>query len=123
MRGLLYPHHLHAFWIFLVITVVLGGAAAWATGRAIAKTWRPYTQTVVYAFVLAAAVQFLRYALFGESLLSVQFYVVSWLIVLISTSIGFRGMRVQQMLTQYSFAFERSGPFHWKPRQADQARA
>jgi hypothetical protein len=123
MRGLLYPHHLHAFWIFLVITVILGGAAAWATGRAIAKTWRPYAQTVVYTFVLAAAVQFLRYALFGEALLSLQFYIVSWLVILGAASIGFRRMRVQQMLTQYSFAFERSGPFHWQARRQDRARA
>lgn len=116
MRGLVYANHPHAFWVFLVITLVLGGSAAWATGRAIAKTWRPYFQTVVYTFVLAAAVHFLHFALFGESLSSLHYYFVAWLVVLAAASIGFRRMRVQQMLTQYSFAFERKGPLHWHAR-------
>jgi hypothetical protein len=121
MRGLLYADHDHAVWVFLVITLLLGGSAAWATGRAIAKTWRPYSQTIVYAFVLAAAVHFLHFALFSEKLASLHFYLIGWLIVLGAASIGFRRMRVQQMLTQYSFAFERSGPFHWHARTSPEA--
>jgi hypothetical protein len=54
------------FEIFFV-TGVLGGLAAWATGRAIAETWRAFHQLVGYMVLLGAAVVFGRYALFAGS--------------------------------------------------------
>ena len=45
------------FEIFFV-TGIIGGLAAWATGRAIAETWRPYYQLVAYMLLLGAAVRF-----------------------------------------------------------------
>ena len=49
---------------------MLGGAAALATGRALAKTWSPLAMLTPYMVVLAAAVRFLHFSLFGELLLS-----------------------------------------------------
>ena len=46
--------------------LVLGGAAAFATGRAIAKTWSPLWLILPAMIVLAAAVRFLHFALFQE---------------------------------------------------------
>jgi Zn-dependent protease with chaperone function len=40
MSGILYPGGPHGLWVFLLNTIVLGGAAAWTTGRAIAKAWQ-----------------------------------------------------------------------------------
>ena len=54
--------------VFLVLTVLLGGAAAWSTGRAIAETWKPYWQLVWYVLLLAAAVRFIHFGLFEEPL-------------------------------------------------------
>jgi hypothetical protein len=116
MGGVLYPDAPGAIWVFLSMTVVLGGLAAWATGRALAKTWRPYVQVLIYMIPLAAAMLFLHYALFGEKLLSIHYYIVNYLIAAIAASVGFRRMRVQQMLTQYSFAFAPAGPFGWQPK-------
>src|ERR1700735_1708018 len=56
---------------FVLITLVLGGAGAWATGRAVAKTWRPLATLAPYMVFLAAAVRFLHYALYGDPLLSI----------------------------------------------------
>jgi hypothetical protein len=116
MGGILYPDRPGAVWVFLTMTLILGGLAAWATGRALAKTWRPYGQVLIYMVPIAAAVMFLHHALFGEALLSLYYYLVTYVIAAILASIGFRRMRVQQMLTQYSFAFAQAGPFGWQPK-------
>ena len=50
---------------FLLVSIVLGGGAALLAGRAIAATWRPYWQIVAYSFMLAAAVRFIHFSLFG----------------------------------------------------------
>ena len=56
----------HAPWSFLLVVVALGGAAAFAAGRALAQTWRPLWQAFAYAAALAATAGFLQYVLFGD---------------------------------------------------------
>ena len=48
----------------LLVTGVLGGGAAFLAGRAIAQTWRPFWNVVVYMAMLGAAVRFVHFALF-----------------------------------------------------------
>ncbi|HUO89659.1 MAG TPA: hypothetical protein VMU08_10825 [Rhizomicrobium sp.] len=93
----------------------LGAAAALATGRALASGWSPVWRIVPAAVALAAAVQFLHYALFQESLLSLHYYLVGLVLLLAAAWLGFAGMRARQMATQYSWAFERSG-LTWRAR-------
>ena len=50
----LYEANDNGEWVFLLLTVVLGGAAAWATGKAIAQTWRPFWHVPTYALLLTA---------------------------------------------------------------------
>ena len=103
---------------FLLVTLFLGGGAASLTGRAVAGTWRPYPKLVLYLLLLAAAVRFIHHALFGGTLLSLQFYVVDFVVLLILGSIGYRVTRAGQMTTRYSWLYKRSGPFSWRPRPA-----
>ncbi len=56
-------------WSFVLVTVLLGGAAAFAAGRALAQTWRPLWQAFAYAAALAAVAGFLHYVLFAESVI------------------------------------------------------
>ena len=56
-------------WSFLLVTILLGGAAAFSAGRALAQTWRPMWQAFVYAGALAAVAGFLHYVLFAESII------------------------------------------------------
>jgi hypothetical protein len=103
---------------FLILTVVLGGGAAWMAGRAIASTWRPAWQIVPYMALLGLAIRFLHYALFGGTLLSIHYYLVDTAVLLIAAFVGFRLMRTTQMVTQYRWLYERTGPFTWRERRS-----
>ena len=54
----------------LLVTGVIGGGAAFLAGRAIAQTWRPFWNVLVYMAMLGAAVRFVHFALFEATLLS-----------------------------------------------------
>lgn len=87
--------------VFLLVTVAMGGGAAWLTGRAIAGTWRPWQQAIVYALVLGAVVRFFHFALFDGTLLSPRYYLVDAAVCLIAALLGYRTTRLRQMSTQY----------------------
>jgi len=101
---------------FLLVTMFLGGGAAYLTGRAVAVTWRPFPKLVLYIALLTAAVRFIHYALFTGTLLSLQFFVVDFIILLAFGSAGYRVTRAGQMTTQYAWLYQRSGPFSWRSR-------
>jgi hypothetical protein len=105
------------FWVFVILTVILGGGAAYLTGRAMALTWRPLTIVIFYMGVLAAAVRFFHYALFGGTLLAIHYWFVDFVVLMIFAGLGFRVTRAGQMGTQYSWIYARSGPFSWRPRK------
>ena len=113
-RGLLFEGGDYAGMVFILLTLILGGTMAYAAGRAIAATWRPVTQALVYMLPLTAMVRFLHFALYGEELLSVQYFVVTLLLLSIFALLGYRVTRVSQMVRQYPWAFTRAGLFGWK---------
>jgi hypothetical protein len=98
------------------ITGILGGLAAWATGRAIAETWRPYYQLVAYMALLSAAVRFIHFALFDAHLLSVPSYLADMLYLLAVGSLAYRITLAHRMVTQYRWLYERTGPLTWRER-------
>jgi len=87
--------------VFLLVTVAMGGGAAWLTGRAIAGTWRPWWQAIAYALILGAVVRFFHFALFEGTLLSARYYLVDTSVCLIAALLGYRTTRLRQMSTQY----------------------
>ena len=103
-----------SFGVFLLVTVVLGGGAATLAGRAIAATWRPWWQVVVYMLVLGGAVRFIHFALFGGTLLSVHYYIVDCAICMALGFIGFRAARASQMITQYRWINLPDGALRWR---------
>jgi hypothetical protein len=88
---------------FLLVTVVLGGGAAWQAGRAIAQTWRPWWHVVAYMFILGAAVRFFHFALFDGTLLSLPAYALDTAVAIGCAALGFRTARARQMARQYGF--------------------
>ena len=100
--------------VFVLVTLCLGGGGAWLTGRAIAGTWRPIWQVAVYIFVLALALRFIHFALFGGTLLSLHYYLVDTAICLMIGFTGFRAMRVNQMAGQYHWLNTRDGWLRWR---------
>lgn len=107
--------------VFIMLVVVLGGLASAATGRSIATTWRPLPILFWFIFLLTLAVRFLAFALFEEPLLSIQFLVVDYIVLLAIALASYRATRTKQMVTQYSWLYDKVGPFNWKlkPGQSD----
>jgi hypothetical protein len=108
----------NVLWVFVLITVIIGGGAAALTGRAIAAAWRPWWHVIPFMLLLGAAVRFLHFALFGGTLLSPTYYVADTAVCLAFGLVGFRLMRVLQMVTCYGWINERAGGYTWRRRQA-----
>jgi len=101
-------------WVFLLVTIVIGGGAAFISGRAVAQTWRPFWQVPVYMLGIAAGVRFLHYALFDEVLLSAWNLGTDFAVAFIAATAGYRLVRAGQMARQYGWLFRRAGPFGWR---------
>jgi len=102
--------------VFLLVSVLLGGGAAWLAGRAIAGTWRPWWHIAFYMLVLGAAVRFLHFALFDATLLSPHYYLVDTGVCQALGFLGFQAARAAQMATQYRWINTRTGAFTWGRR-------
>ena len=114
MRGLLSEYS--SVRVFLLLTVTIGGGAAFLTGRAIAAAWRPWWHVVAFMFLIGATVRFLHFALFGGTLLSLPLYAVDTAFCMAFGLLGLRLMRVAQMVTCYGWINERAGAFRWRRR-------
>ena len=99
--------------VFILVTVILGGGASALAGRAIAQTWRPWWQVIVYSLILGAVARFFHYALFEGTLVS-DFYVVDTAVCLVLGLLGFRAARAAQMVRQYRWINELHGPLRWR---------
>ncbi len=121
MQGILYEEP--TVWLFLLVTVVMGGWLAWMTGRAVALTWKPNIQLVLYILVLGLVLRFIHFALFQATLLTLHYYIIDTIVLMGFGFAGWRFNRARQMTTQYSWLFERTGPFSWKPRPGAQIKA
>jgi hypothetical protein len=108
-------------WVFLLLTVVIGGGAAVLAGRALASTWRPVWQAIAYMCLLGFAVRFFHYSLFGGTLLSAHYYLVDTAVLWIGALLGYRVTRVRQMTSQYPWLYVRTGPFTWREKSAQRA--
>jgi hypothetical protein len=117
MQGILYEEP--SIWLFLLVTVAMGGWAAWMTGRAVAITWRPVWQCVAAMLVLAAVVRFFHFALFEGTLRSLHYYLVDAAVVTAIGLLGYRYTRARQMTTQYRWLYERTGPLTWREKRQD----
>lgn len=107
----------------LFVTLVLGGGSAVLAGRAIALTWRSIGMAVVAMIPLGLAVRFIHFALFNETLLQPQTYLVETAILIAASCLSFQRTRAQQMVRQYYWLYERSGPLGWRLRQDVPAKA
>ena len=107
----------NSLWVFVFLTVILGGGAAFQAGRAMAGKWRPVWLTVFYMLLLGCAVRFLHFALFEGELLSLHYFITDALVLIFAAMLGFRLTRVRQMTSQYPWLYERSGPLSWREKQ------
>ena len=114
MQGILYEEA--SIWQFFFVTCLLGGWAAWMTGRACAQTWRPMAGLVVYLLLLGIAVRFIHHALFEGTMFTAQYYIVDTIVLLVVGILGYRFTRTNQMVTQYHWLYERTSALGWKAK-------
>jgi hypothetical protein len=100
----------------LFVTGILGGWAAWLTGRACADTWRPLRHVIGYTILLGAGVRFFHFALFEGELLSLASYLADTLYLTAVGCLSWRIMRTTRMVSQYRWLYERTSPLTWRSR-------
>lgn len=103
------------FQVFFV-TCILGGGAAWMAGHTLANNWKPFAQTLFYLVLLGAAVRFVHFALFQAELFSLRAYLADTAFLILAGGISWRLARVERMVSQYRWLYERNGPFAWRER-------
>lgn len=108
----------HSIWVYLGLTLILGGAAAYAMGRSFADSWKPAWQLLLAAPALALGVRFLHYALFEEPLLTPMGYLADAATILALALLGFRMARTDAMVSRYYWLYERTSPLTWRKRPA-----
>lgn len=114
MQGILYEEA--SIWQFFFVTCLLGGWAAWMTGRASAQTWRPMTSLAVYLLLLGIAVRFIHHALFDGTMFTAQYYIVDTVVLMVIGFLGYRYTRTNQMVTQYHWLYERASMLSWRAK-------
>lgn len=102
--------------VFFWVTIVLFGGAAFMMGQAIAGTWRPAWQVVVYGALLTLGDRFLIYALFQGGLLSISGYLVHAVVLVAIGLVAYQLTRAHKMVVQYPWLYERAGLFNWRER-------
>jgi len=96
---------------FIRVTVILGGGAAWLTGRATARTWSPWWKLVFYVALLTIALRFIHFALFEGTFflppanvwIALYFAGVDFVVLMVAAVIGRKLTRAAQMRRQYGF--------------------
>ena len=104
-----------SFGVFFGVTVLLTGFAAFMTGQAVANTWRPYWQILVYCALLGGAARFLIYGLFNGALWSPTGYLIGTGVLMLIGTFAFRLTRARRMVLQYPWLYKRTGLFTWQP--------
>jgi hypothetical protein len=103
----------HAPLPFLIVTIALGGGAAWMAGSALARAWRPLALVMFYMALLGLGVRFFHYALGDGSLLSAHYLAVDTIYVMLVAALSYRLARASQMVQQYPWLYRRTSPLTW----------
>ena len=98
----------------ILVTGILGGGAAWLSGRAVAGAWQPQWQVAVPALLIGGAARFIHFALFEGTLLSAPSFCCDVLIFIIVGLLAWRATRAAQMVRQYPWLYVRAGPLGWR---------
>jgi|TARA_B100000315_G_scaffold254675_1_gene296236 ABC-type uncharacterized transport system permease subunit len=104
--------------VFIRVTLVIMGFAAFMTGRALADAWRPLWQAVMYAMMLGIVDRFLVFALFEGEGLSATGYLIDTAVLLAIGLTSFRLTRTHRMVSQYPWIYERAGLFNWREKDS-----
>lgn len=114
MQGILYEEA--SLGQFLLVTIVLGGFAAWMAGKGAAESWRTLGNIISYTFLIGVAVRFIHHALFDGTMFSLHYYLVDTAFLMVFSVLGFLYTRTKQMTESYYWIYEKAGPFSWRKK-------
>ena len=100
--------------LFIGITLLLFGFPAFATGQALAATWRPAGWVVVYCLMLGLADRFIAWSLFEAELLSLGGYLIDSASLVAIGLAAYAVTRARKMVSQYPWLYESKGLFGWR---------
>lgn len=103
--------------VFIGVTIILFGSAAFMMGQALAQTWRPVWQNIVYGAFLAAGDRFITFALFGGDGLSIAGYLASAAILVAISLFAYRATAVRKMAMQYPWLYELDGVLSYREKR------
>ncbi len=102
--------------VFLGLTVTVMGFAAYMTGQALANTWKPLWQAMLYCVLLGFGDRFLTFALFDGELLSFTGLFIASAVLVAMTAASHRLIQARKMVSQYPWLYESEGLFNWRER-------
>ncbi len=105
------------FGVFLGLTVCVMGFTAYATGQALANTWKPAWHALIYGVMLGFADRFLTFALFEGELSSFSGYLIDTSVLVAIALVGYRLNLARKMVRQYPWLYQRAGPFGWRRKK------
>ncbi len=90
-------------------------------GRALAGGWKPFWKVTIYMMLLGAALRFFHWGLFLDTseegtLLSLHYYSVDTVVLILGAWLAYRTTRTTQMVTQYRWLYRRTSLFTWARR-------
>jgi hypothetical protein len=90
MQGLFFESDTGVRSVIRFLVMLIGFWTAWRSGKAAAENWSDYPIVIAYTVLLAAAMQFLHHALFDGPVISVFYYVIDFILLLIFSTAGYR---------------------------------
>jgi hypothetical protein len=100
--------------VFIGITLILFGFAAYMTGQALAANWHHYGWVIFYTLLLGCADRFIVWSLFDGVLLSLAGYAIDAAALIVIGLTGYRITKVRKMVRQYPWLYERSSLLSWR---------
>jgi len=100
--------------VFIGLTLILFGGAAFLMGQALGETWRPAWQNMTFGLLLTVGDRLAGNFLFGSDIISVSGYVTHAAVLILIALAAHRLTRARKMVNQYPWLYERTGPFGWR---------
>ena len=100
--------------VFIGLTVVLFGLAAFRAGQAIAEGWHPAYDALLAALGLTVADRFLACALFASRPLSLSAALIAGTYLAGVTLFAWRATLARKMVRQYPWLYRPSGLLGWR---------
>ena len=99
---------------FLLMTLTLFGWCSYQLGKAMANTWQSISLMIFYVFLLTLFDRFLLFALFEQELLSIILFFIDFITLSLISSISYRVAKINYMVNQYPWKYQKIGFFSYK---------